>query len=215
MANKKIVIVDYNLSNLFSVKQACEYIGMSVRVSSNPKDIEMADAIILPGVGAFHTAMGNLESLGLLQPLKDSIVQGKPFFGICLGMQLLFSESEEFQSSKGLGFINGKIKKFKPTAQHYKVPQIAWNKIHSPENNKFKSSPLFGIKEGDYMYFVHSYYAFPDNKEVILAETLYNGITYCSGVLKNNIFAVQFHPEKSSKNGLEIYKNWALINNLK
>jgi len=215
MANKKVVIVDYNLSNLFSVKQACDYVGLPVKVSSSPKDIERADALILPGVGAFHTAMVNLESLGLIQPLLDSIGQGKPIFGICLGLQLLFTESEEFQNSKGLGLIRGEIKKFIPAAQHYKVPQIAWNKINSPRKNDFKGSPLYGIKEGNYMYFIHSFYALPENKEIILSETCYNGITYCSGVLKNNIFAVQFHPEKSSKKGLEIYHNWATLNKLK
>lgn len=214
-ANKKVVIIDYGLGNLFSVKQACQTVGMNVNISNIKAEILSADALILPGVGAFIEAMNNLEKLDLITAIKKVVSLGKPFFGICLGMQLIFTKSEEFGSGNGLNLLPGVIKKF-PSEKNgniLKVPQIAWNNIYTGMQN-WNDSPLLSISENEYMYFVHSYYVEPDNKDVVLTNTNYNGLEYCSAILQNNIFATQFHPEKSSEKGITIYKNWAIINKL-
>lgn len=211
--NAKVVIVDFHLGNLFSVKHACDFIGIDAEISSDPAKINTADALILPGVGAFGDAMKSLHELGLIDPILKSIDSGKPFFGICLGMQLLFDESEEFGNNKGLGVIKGQILKFPSThlSKQMLIPQIAWNKIAPSEtkNTTWEGTPLTTLAKGDYMYFVHSYYAQPDEDDHILCQTSYNEFGYCSGVKKENVFAVQFHPEKSGLKGLEIYRNWA------
>ncbi|MBW3546206.1 MAG: imidazole glycerol phosphate synthase subunit HisH [Bacteroidetes bacterium] len=217
MSCKKVLILDYHLGNLFSVKQACDHVGIHADITSDKNLIEKADAFILPGVGAFIEAMKNLEHLDLIAPLKDAVKAGKPLFGICLGQQLLFTESEEFGARKGLDFISGSIRKFSKgnqAGERIKVPQIGWNKIYKGQND-WLNTPLQDIEEDDYMYFVHSYFVQADNKENILSLTNYEGIEYCSGVIKSNkIVATQFHPEKSGAKGLSIYKNWALQHNL-
>lgn len=212
---KKVVIIDYLLGNLFSVKQACDTIGINAIVSSEKINIENADALILPGVGAFIEAMKNLEELDLIQPIKNAVNNGIPMFGVCLGLQLLFTKSEEFGSGDGLNLINGVIKKF-PTVyeqKKMKVPQIQWNKI-VPSDLSWDNTPLKDLSREDFMYFVHSYYVEPVNNDCVLTRTDYGGLEYCSAVIQENIFAVQFHPEKSAEKGLSIYKNWAIINNL-
>ena len=213
--NKKVTIIDYQLGNLFSVKQACDTIGMTATISSDSKDIEEADAIILPGVGAFIEAMNNLDKLDLVNPIKDYVGAGKPIFGICLGLQLLFSESEEFGSGKGLDIIPGFIRKFPAMEKQrkIKVPQIAWNQVYG-DKKSLANSPLKDLREREFMYFIHSYYVEPSSESCVLTKTNYEGIEYCSAILVNNIFATQFHPEKSSEKGLSIYKNWAMSNNL-
>lgn len=215
--SKKVVIVDYQLGNLFSVKHALLNIGLEPVISLDPKDILDADAIVLPGVGAFKDAMDNLNRLGLTEVLIKFVNSGKPFLGICLGLQLLFTDSEEFGSSNGLNIIPGKVKRFANTdnaGQLVKVPQIAWNTINKPSNDMWAKSPLFDIKDGEDMYFVHSYYVEPIDISTILTKTNYADITYASSIFKNNIFACQFHPEKSATEGLKIYKNWATLNKL-
>ncbi|WP_295127407.1 imidazole glycerol phosphate synthase subunit HisH [uncultured Chitinophaga sp.] len=213
---KKVVIVDYQLGNLFSVKQALLNVGLDVVISSQADDINDADAVVLPGVGAFADAMSNLAKMGLVDPLKNYIAGGKPFMGICLGLQLLFTNSEEFGDSKGLDIIPGTVKKFKPSPEFpvLKVPQISWNQIGKPEGRSWDDSPLGESKEGEYMYFVHSYYVEPQDHKVALTETTYGDVKYVSSILKKNIFACQFHPEKSAEEGLKIYKRWALNNQL-
>lgn len=215
MNNKNIVIIDYGLGNLFSVNQACQTVGLNVKISNIKEEIRNADAIILPGVGAFIEAMNNLEKLDLVNSIIEAVKNGKPFFGICLGMQLIFSRSEEFGSGNGLNLIPGVIKKFTTTRNDkiFKVPQIAWNNIYS-HKKKWKDTPLYNIEENEFMYFVHSYYAEPLFDDSILTKTNYSDIEYCSAVLKDNIFATQFHPEKSAEKGIKIYKNWGTINNL-
>lgn len=170
-----------------------------------------SDGIILPGVGAFKPAMDNLKSNGLAQALVSFVQAGKPLMGVCLGMQLLFDNSEEFEYCDGLALVPGVIKRFNSDlALNIKVPQISWNTIHYPENSKnWDFSPLKGIKQSEFMYFVHSFYAIPSQENHILAQTTYHHhLNYCSAVMKDNIFATQFHPEKSGENGLLIYKNW-------
>jgi glutamine amidotransferase len=212
---KKIIIIDYHLGNLFSVKNVFEKLNLNISISSNLNDIDNADAIILPGVGAFKEAMTNLETYNLIEPIKKFIKSGKPFMGVCLGLQLLFDESEEFENCKGLGIIEGKVTKLKfSTENKIKIPHIGWNSIFYKKNAFWDSTPLQDIKNGTDMYFVHSYYINPLDQNVILSYTNYEGLNFASSILKNNIFACQFHPEKSGKIGLEIYSNWVKINNL-
>jgi glutamine amidotransferase len=212
---KNVVIIDYQLGNLFSVKQACDTVGMNAKVSSNREDILNADALILPGVGAFIEAMNNLKKFGLDTAIQEKVQNGTPIFGICLGQQLLFTESEEFGAGKGLDLISGVIKRFPEELQDrkVKVPHIAWNTIYKSVQEWNKSS-LSELVDNDFMYFIHSYYVRPTDNSCILTKTNYDGIEFCSSILKNNIFATQFHPEKSATKGISIYKNWALINNL-
>ena len=209
--SKKVVIVDYQLGNLFSVQQACLHLGYDAVVTSDPSVLASADYAILPGVGAFGDAMDNMHSLDLVEPLKDFIASGKPFMGVCLGLQLLFTESEEFGSTKGMNLIEGIVKKFSPKNTEggtLKVPQIAWNQIEESKSNQWYKTPLHTCQNGDYMYFVHSYYVQPNTTDVVLATTNYGGHEYCSAIIKDNIFACQFHPEKSSLDGINIYNNW-------
>lgn len=215
MSKKKVVIIDYNLGNLFSVKQACDTVGINAIISSDKLEILKADALILPGVGAFNEAMQNLRELDLITAIKTKVNGGVPLFGICLGLQLLFTESEEFGTGGGLDLISGVIKRFPEEYNQtkIKVPHIAWNKIYS-NNQGLKSSDLLGLDENEFMYFIHSYYVKPKENPCILTNTNYNGIEFCSSVLKNNIFATQFHPEKSGEKGISIYKNWAINNKL-
>ena len=214
---RKILIIDYKLGNLFSVNQALTNIGLNVNITSNADEIQSADAIVLPGVGAFSDAMNNLRDLNLINPIKKFVDSGKPFLGICLGLQLLFTDSEEFGLSKGLGLVKGRVKRFNNNNRDdetRKVPQIAWNQIHKINGNSWENTPLNGIKEGEFMYFVHSFYVDPE-EPVGLSQTIYDGKIYTSSIQKNNLFACQFHPEKSAAEGLKIYNNWAIINNLK
>lgn len=204
----KIVIVDYKLSNLFSVAHACEYVGLETLITSDPKEVSEADALILPGVGAFADAMKNLDKFGLIEPMLNHIKNKKPFMGVCLGLQLLFEESEEFGSHKGLGVFKGKIVKFpseNSKGAKVRVPHIGWDKVKIK-----KETPLFdGFEDEEFMYFVHSYFAKPDDRDIIAASTNYEGIEFVSAVSKDNIFAVQFHPEKSGMNGPLLYKNFS------
>lgn len=212
---KKVVIIDYQLGNLYSVKQACDTVGMNVLVSSNKEDILAADALILPGVGAFIEAMNNLSKLDLIDAIKSKVSLGTPLFGICLGLQLLFTKSEEFGSGNGLDLISGIIKKFpeKFDNRKIKVPHITWNQVYKLKNS-WEETPLRDIINHEFMYFIHSYYVQPNNDKCILTNTNYDGIEFCSSIIQNNIFATQFHPEKSADKGISIYKNWALINKL-
>lgn len=213
---KKVVILDYHLGNLFSVKQACDILGINSVISSDKNEIKSADGVILPGVGAFREAMTNLEKLDLINPLKDFVNSSKPLFGICLGLQLLFTESEEFGSSGGLDIIPGTIQKFttsKSLLPGAKVPNIGWNNI-TQENILFENSPLCDVNNNEYMYFVHSYFVNANDNSIILSKTNYMEVIYCSSIQSKNIFATQFHPEKSGVKGLSIYRNWALRNNL-
>lgn len=210
----KIAIIDYKMNNLFSVQNACEFVGLDAEITTDKIKILNADGAILPGVGAFHNAMNNLERLDLIEPIRDFIATGKPFLGICLGLQLLFTESYEFGTSRGLNLIEGTVEKFDFISKkkiNVKVPHIGWNQIY-PSNNQeteWKNSPLHGIKKGEYMYFVHSFYIAPSNENDIFILTKYKGFEYCSGIKKKNIFATQFHPEKSAQKGIQIYSNWA------
>lgn len=203
----KVAIIDYQLSNLFSVKHAFDYLKVDLQITSDKSALLNSDAAVLPGVGAFGDAMKNLEKFDLINVIKEFILSGKPFMGVCLGMQLLFTTSEEFGIHQGLDIIKGEVKKFTSKDRLIKVPQIGWNQIVKTEKG-WDNTPLKNIESGEFMYFVHSYYVLPKDRNVILAETSYEDIKYCSSVHSSNIFATQFHPEKSGKEGIKIYKDW-------
>jgi glutamine amidotransferase len=203
-----VAIVDYGLGNLFSVKQACKYVGIEAVVTADKQTILSADAVLLPGVGAFHNAMSALEKLDLITVLKDVVASTKPLVGICLGIQLLMTESFEFGRHKGLGIIDGQVVPLNHPVQgdkKLKVPEICWNKIYGYE--KWNGTFLDGIADGEFMYFVHSYIVEPQDTNIIISRTSYGQIEFCSGVQKGSVFACQFHPERSGMQGLKIYKN--------
>ena len=194
---KYIWVVDYGLGNLRSVSKALEKVGASVRVGSEPKLLKEAAAVVLPGVGAFDAAVRNLKAAGLFQPLLEYLKENRLFLGICLGFQLLFTGSEEGKEA-GFGIIEGKNLRFPDTV---KVPQIGWNKVTYTRHN-----PIFeGIPEGSHFYFVHSYYGKDEKTEIGRAEY---GVDFTAALQKGNIFATQFHPEKSGETGLKLLSNF-------
>jgi len=203
--NPKIVIVDYGMGNLRNVQKGFEKIGFEAKLTRNKKEIGRASAIVLPGVGAFKDCMENLEKHGLVEPLLRSIEKGKPYLGICLGLQILFSESEEFGACKGLDLIKGRVVKFRPGPEH-KVPHMGWNTIE-----KVKEVPMLkGVESGDFFYFVHSYYVIPEARQWTSTVTSY-GKPFASSIWKENLFATQFHPEKSQQKGLRILGNFVKL----
>lgn len=208
--NNKVAIVDYGLGNLFSVKHACEHVGLTAVVTADVPEIMSADAVILPGVGAFGDAMQALKQLDLVHPLRDIARSRKPLVGICLGMQLLMTESDEFGRHQGLGIIDGAVRRLEPGGT-LKVPQVGWNRIFKPEGDRidWSDTPLAGVPEGLFVYFVHSFYIIPEDAGVVLSVSSYGDITFCSSLKRANIFACQFHPERSGTGGLSIYRNIA------
>ena len=203
-----IAIVDYGMGNLRSVQKGFEKIGAEALVTSDPRVLLEADKVVLPGVGAFRDCMRNLEQGGFVEPLLRVITEGRPFLGICVGMQLLFTDSVEFGLYSGLNVIPGHVLRFPDkmivAGERLPVPQMGWNQL------SFKMSPpvFEGIKDGSNVYFVHSYYVKPDDGTVIATTSDY-GIEFCSSIWKDNIIATQFHPEKSQDIGLRILKNFA------
>jgi len=203
-----IAIVDYEMGNLKSVHKAFESVGHRATVTRDPQAIADASHVVLPGVGAFGDCMRNLERHGLVEPVLGAIRAGKPFLGICLGFQLLFSESEEFGTHRGLGVIPGRVVRFasggSPTPM--KVPHMGWNSIAIGK----RSPVLDGVPDAAFMYFVHSYYVVPDDQSVACTMTDY-GRPFVSSVARDNIFACQFHPEKSQSEGLRIIRNFGAL----
>lgn len=205
-----IVIIDYGMGNLRSVQKAFESVGADAKISSNPDEILSASSVVLPGVGAFGDCMRNLESLNLTAVVHKSIQSGKPFLGICLGLQLLFETSEEFGPVRGLGVLRGKVARFSfPVSGNppLKVPHMGWNSVKIMKHNSFFES----IPDDSYYYFVHSYYVLPDEQEIIATTTSY-GIDFVSGIQRDNIYAFQFHPEKSQSHGLALLKKFSQLN---
>ena len=202
-----IAVIDYGMGNLRSVEKALEVAGGKILVVSDRKGIEGCDKLVFPGVGSFGDAMKELKARRLIDPIKDAIKSGKPFLGLCLGLQLLFKKSEEAPGVRGLGILEGEVKRFRPGA--LKVPHMGWNNIEirgqMPENRILDKIP-----NNSYMYFVHSYYVKPEDKGVVLTTTDY-GIKFVSAVARNNIYGLQFHPEKSQVVGLKILKNFVRL----
>lgn len=206
-----IGVVDYGMGNLRSVSKALESLGFPTRVSGVAKELSRCRGIVLPGVGAFRDCMDNLSRQGLLPFLSEALADGRPFLGICLGQQLLFSESEEFGRHQGIGFFPGKVVRFpsmrtRPEGAALKVPHMGWNRVEFSADHPM----LRGIPSGSYFYFVHSYFVVPDDPAVIACRTAY-GVEFASGVAKGNLLAVQFHPEKSQVAGLALLTNFGRL----
>ncbi len=197
-----VAIIDISLNNLNSVRAACEYYKLKTILTDEPKEILKSDAIILPGVGSYGVAMKNLKKKGTDQAIKEFYKTGKNIFGICLGMQLLFEKSDEFGKNKGLSLIKGKVIKFNKKNNIQYIPYVGWNEIRLTKN---KSKILNSKLDSKFMYFVHSFYCNPTSNKIVTATTKYGDLNYCSAISFENIEAFQFHPEKSGKNGLEIY----------
>lgn len=203
-----IVVVDYGVGNLRNVYKALEAVGAPVRVITSPDGLVDAAGIVLPGVGAFGDAAANLRVAGFEQPLLQAVAAGVPLLGICVGMQLLFDESEEGGRHAGLGLIPGRVRRFSPDMREHegrplKVPHIGWNQLHHAGDDPL----LAGVPDGAYAYFVHSYYCAPTNPSHVVATTDY-GITYASVVRRGNAWGIQCHPEKSQAVGLRILRNF-------
>lgn len=210
----KVVIIDFGMGNLFSIKQACLCADLNPEITSDPDVISKANGLILPGVGAFGDAINTLKKLDLIVPITNYVKSGRPFMGICLGMQLLLTESLEFGRFGGLDLISGTVERIpdmEENGKKVKIPAVGWNKVFSSEEDsaKWKSSPLCNVTNGEYMYFVHSYYVNPSDKSCVLSFTDYAGFKYASSIISKNVFACQYHPERSGKEGLKIYLEWA------
>ncbi len=203
----QITIIDYGMGNLRSVQKGFENLGFSAQVSSDPKIVGRAERLVLPGVGAFKDCMDSLRAGGFIEPIHRHVEAGRPFLGICLGLQLLFTESVEFGRHQGLDIIPGQVMCF-PSGmdgggEELKVPHMGWNRIKIE-----RRAPIYeGVEDGSFVYFVHSFYVVPDDPGVIATTTDY-GISFCSSIWRDNVMATQFHPEKSQQIGLHILKNF-------
>ncbi len=205
-----IAIIDYGMGNIHSVNKALQLFGAKTLVTSNPKDIQSAQKAVLPGVGAFDDAMLELEKQGLVSVIRDFVKAQRPILGICLGMQLLFDKSQEAAKTKGLGILKGEVKRFEAN-KGIKVPHMGWNQLKKVKSKKPKGKsecPLLkDIPDNSFVYFCHSYYPVPKDKDVAAATTEY-GLEFASVVWKDNVYGVQFHPEKSQNIGLKMIDNF-------
>ena len=200
-----IAIIDYQMGNLRSVQKAFESLGTEAVITSDATVLQQADKVVLPGVGAFEDAIKELRNRDLVSPIHDLVTSGKPFLGICIGLQLLFDVSYEGGEYEGLGIIAGEVQRFE-IAPEFKVPHMGWNQV-----NIEQASPILqGIDNNTYFYFVHSYYVVPSDPSVISLTSDYDG-TFCAGICRDNLFATQFHPEKSQRAGLKLLQNFAEI----
>jgi len=197
-----IAIIDYGMGNLRSVQKGMERAGFDAVVTRDVGQIQAARGVVLPGVGAFSACMENLAKFGLVEPIRELVRRKKPFLGICLGFQLLFSESEEFGKQKGLDLFTGKVLGFSRSAE-LKVPHMGWNSLVKKQDSPF----LDGISTGDYVYFVHSFYVAPKDSSIVATTTEY-GESFASSIATDTLFACQFHPEKSQELGLRILANF-------
>lgn len=203
-----ISILDYGMGNLRSVQKALQQVGSDAQVVRTPDEVARADKLVLPGVGAFADAIAHLRDQGLVEPLRAFVASGRPFLGICLGLQLLFDSSQEDGTHAGLGIVGGKVVRFAPTDPALKVPHMGWNTL---DFDPSAPSPLLrGLRPGCSVYFVHSYYAVPDDPLATAATCDYAG-TFCAAIWKDNILACQFHPEKSQRVGLTMLRNFVQL----
>jgi imidazole glycerol-phosphate synthase subunit HisH len=198
-----ISILDYDMGNLRSVSKALEAVGAKCEITRDPKKIPKADQLVVPGVGAFKDCMANLKGFGLIEPIREFIHSGRPYLGICLGMQILMSESEEGGQHQGLDILKGKVLRFSPDLQ-LKVPHMGWNSLHKEKDSQL----LRDVPEGGFVYFVHSYYVAPEKAKKVCAATTEYGIPFTACIEHDNIYATQFHPEKSQQVGLKILKSF-------
>jgi glutamine amidotransferase len=219
-ASSALVIVDYGMGNLFSVLRACQSVGAEAVISNSRELIIDADGVILPGVGAFGVAMDNLAALDLIDVLRDVAATGKPLLGVCLGMQLLMSESDEFGRHRGLDLIPGDVVRLPVipgSGGMSKVPHVGWESVEPPASlpgqngsvGRWNGTVLDGLASGEYMYFVHSFYCRPRDRERELAMTRYGTFEFCSALMEGNVTGCQFHPERSGPAGLQVYRNFS------
>mgnify|MGYP006273964123 CR=1 FL=1 len=210
-----VAIVDYGLGNLYSVQQACRHVGLAAEITADAAVIERARAVVIPGVGAFGDAMATLRRLDLVRVLQDAAASGRPFVGVCLGLQLLMTESEEFGRHEGLGLIAGTVRRIEANDERgrpVKVPQIGWNAVRKPvaaAGDPWAGTLLSDLADGDAMYFVHSYVVAPASDDDVLAWSSYGDFRFCSAVRRKNVTAFQFHPERSAAVGLQVYQRLA------
>lgn len=198
-----ITVIDYQMGNLRSVQKGFERVGHKAQITGDPQTVAAADRLVLPGVGAFPDAMNELEKRDLIEPIKEFVAGGKPFLGICLGLQLLFEVGYEGDRCEGLGIIRGEVVRFE-LPRGFKVPHMGWNAVDARQE-----CPLLdGLPSGTHFYFVHSYYVVPTDESVVAATTEYH-IPFCSMIWRDNVFASQFHPEKSQRDGLQMLRNFA------
>jgi glutamine amidotransferase len=209
----RLAIVDYGMGNLFSVLHAFAAVGQSAEITSDPARLGGADGLVIPGVGAFGIAMEVLERTGMADTVRERVGQGVPLIGICLGMQLMMSSSTEFGAHAGLGIIEGDTVALKTSpgiSAGARVPHVGWSAVQPARTSHgWIDTPLGGLAAGGEMYFVHSYYVRPANPGVVLSLSNYRGATFCSSLVKGNVFGCQFHPERSGAEGLEIYRRIA------
>lgn len=214
----RVAIVDYGMGNLFSVRCACEHAALDAFITSSPDEVRNAAGVILPGIGAFADAMATLSRLDLVSAIRDVAAAGTPLFGVCLGMQLLMTESHEFGLHRGLNVLEGAVVRLdgaQPNTHGVKVPNIGWNPIDPPDAGQtgtivpWTGSPLQDLRPGTFMYFVHSYYVEPSDSSCVLATTPYGDRQICSALRRHQVFACQFHPERSGPDGLSLYRRFA------
>lgn len=207
----RVGLLDYGMGNLFSVVQACRAVGLEPSLATDPEAVRACDALIVPGVGAFGDAMASLTQGGLDQAVRELVRQGKPYLGLCLGLQLLFESSQEFGGHAGLSILPGRVERLPAAtarAARVRVPQIGWNSIQ-PVDQPWEGSPLREVRPGEHVWFVHSYTARPERRSDWLCTTDYDGAEVCSGVQRENVVGFQFHPEKSGPTGLRVLAGWA------
>jgi glutamine amidotransferase len=198
-----IAIIDYQMGNLRSVQKAFERVGHAAAITADPRTLEQADHLVLPGVGAFGDAIAELRRRHLIEPIRAAIDAGKPFLGICLGLQLLFDVSYEDGEHEGLAVLSGEVRRFEVPAE-YKVPHMGWNEVTFR-----RRAPIFsGVEDGAHFYFVHSYYVIPEDTSIVDGEASYPD-PFCATIWRDNLYATQFHPEKSQATGLRLLKNFA------
>lgn len=212
MKQPKITIIDYGVGNLSSLKRAFAFCGADAFISEDVGEILSSDAAVLPGVGSFEAGMRGLKLRGLVDAVKEMAAADKPMLGICLGAQLMLSKGYEFGEFEGLGIMSGKVVRFPELKENEKIPQIGWNGVSAPKGRSWENSILGNLPENFSVYFVHSYILAPDLPENIFGLTAYGGQEFCSIMKKGNIYASQFHPEKSGEVGLAILRNF--INNI-
>lgn len=204
-----LAIVDPGMGNLSSVARACEHVGLEAAITADPVVVERAEAVILPGVGAYRDAVANLREHGLVEALQAFVRSGRPLLGVCLGLQLLFEGSEEGGAHQGLGIFAGTVRRLEHVPEERcKVPNVGWRPVE-PGAQGWEPTLLAGVPVGQRFYFVHSYVAVPADPGVVLCTSRHAGTTFCSGVVRDNVTAFQFHPERSGPAGLLIYQNLA------
>jgi len=215
MERLDVAIIDYKISNMFSVKSACNFFGLNAGIVNDREQVLNAKSAILPGVGTFGAGMERLKNLHLDNVICEFIGTGKPFMGICLGMQLLMSDSEEFGYHKGLDIIQGSVKKLpqiNDESEKIRIPNIGWERIRINLKGDYNIWPKIAVKDisdDELMYFVHSFFVTPTDPEIVTTKTKYGGFEFCSSIAFQNIFASQFHPEKSGPIGLTVFKNFS------